>query len=641
MKPLQLKRISQLVWQPDGLSAELCKALRVLSVFYPEIMEAPAGTAGATLHFEALPGEAAACQVTRQEDGFNVRYSGLAGALRGVGSALGGVTGVSDTPFTSLGIMLDCSRNRVMTVEHLKSYLVRLSLMGYNQVLLYCEDTYELPGEPLFGYMRGAYSEKELREIDDFADCLGIEVIGCIELLGHMNQMLKWWHYADVKDTAEVLLIDEPKTYELIEKAIAMWERALRSRRIHIGMDEAHDMGRGRYWDKFGTADHFELFNRHLDKVNRICKSHGLKAMIWSDMYFRIADRQNHDYYHDLPIPPEVAAKIPRDVQLVYWDYYHEDKDFYLKMIQHHRDLGFEPPLGSGVWTWGPMFWYNKGLTERTALPGLAAAREARLKEVFFTMWGDDGAMCDYDSALAGLARCADVAFGGTAADAAATARRFQAICGASYDGVQLAGELQDRVFRFKNAKGVEVGAPAGLLFFDDPLLGIGMETFKAAAGDPQVEQKMLERLKQCQNHLRHFRSTACGDFPNLNNFLRAMILKLELRMRLTAAYDARDRQQLKHLATMGVRNLQTALDKFAKSARKQWLATTKPFGLEVLDSRIATLSARLDTLAMRVKDFVAGKVDKLEELEARRDLTGLMEIPWSCRRVQTGSNYF
>ena len=49
--------------------------------------------------------------------------------------------------------------------------------------------------------------------------------------------------------------------------------------------------------------------------------------MIWSDMYFRIADRENHGYYHDLPIPAEVAAKIPRDVQLVYWDYYHEDKE--------------------------------------------------------------------------------------------------------------------------------------------------------------------------------------------------------------------------------------------------------------------------------------------------------------------------
>ena len=62
---------------------------------------------------------------------------------------------------------------------------------------------------------------------------------------------------------------------------------------------------------------------------------------------------------------------------------------------------------------------------------------------------------------------------------------------------------------------------------------------------------------------------------------------------------------------------------------------------MEVVDSRIATLSARLDTLALRITDYLAGRVDKLEELEARRDLSGLVEVPWSCRRVQTGSNYF
>ena len=138
MKTLQLKRNSQLVWQPEGLSAELCDALRALRAYYPEIMETPAGDSGVTLHFDALAGSKTTCQVARQDNGFNVRYSGLAGALRGVGSALGGVEGVSAAPFTSFGIMLDCSRNRVMTVEHLKGYLAKLALMGYNQVLLYC-----------------------------------------------------------------------------------------------------------------------------------------------------------------------------------------------------------------------------------------------------------------------------------------------------------------------------------------------------------------------------------------------------------------------------------------------------------------------------------------------------------------------
>ena len=64
-----------------------------------------------------------------------------------------------------------------------------------------------------------------------------------------------------------ILLVDDERTYALIEKMIAFWSEALGSRRIHIGMDETHDLGRGRFLDKFGYESGFELFNRHLGKV--------------------------------------------------------------------------------------------------------------------------------------------------------------------------------------------------------------------------------------------------------------------------------------------------------------------------------------------------------------------------------------
>ena len=55
------------------------------------------------------------------------------------------------------GIMLDASRNAVPRVDHLKERLARLALMGLNRFCLYTEETYAVPGEPLFGYARGRY----------------------------------------------------------------------------------------------------------------------------------------------------------------------------------------------------------------------------------------------------------------------------------------------------------------------------------------------------------------------------------------------------------------------------------------------------------------------------------------------------
>ena len=57
--------------------------------------------------------------------------------------------------------------------------------------MLYTEETYELPGEPHFGYLRGRYTADELREIDRVADRLGIEMIGCIQTLGHLGHLLR------------------------------------------------------------------------------------------------------------------------------------------------------------------------------------------------------------------------------------------------------------------------------------------------------------------------------------------------------------------------------------------------------------------------------------------------------------------
>lgn len=49
--------------------------------------------------------------------------------------------------------------------------------MGYNTLMLYTEDTYEVDGQPYFGYMRGRYSKAELRELDDYAAEKGMELI--------------------------------------------------------------------------------------------------------------------------------------------------------------------------------------------------------------------------------------------------------------------------------------------------------------------------------------------------------------------------------------------------------------------------------------------------------------------------------
>ena len=386
-----MSQFSQLVFDRNETPEELFSLLETLGEEYP-ISDSGRGR---KLEFRCIEAKETVSRVTRSTGKVLIEYSSVAAAGRGIGSALSKLEGEEKTPFKTLGILLDVSRNMVMKLDHLKRWLRRMSLSGYNLLMLYTEDVYQLPNEPFFGYMRGAYSLDDIKELDRYAGKLGIEVVGCIETLGHLEQIIRWrGAYGKISDTAKVLMVDEPGTYELIEKMIAFWSEALSSRRININMDETHDLGRGKFLDHHGFEEPFELFNRHLGKVNEICGSYGLTPMIASDMYFRLS---NPDMiYYDLtsPIPEKVQKKIPKNVQLLYWDYYHKDADFYEKMIKRHRDIGFDPVMLSGIWTWTRM-WYDHNQTSSTVVPCIQACRQNKVQELMFALFGDDGAYCN------------------------------------------------------------------------------------------------------------------------------------------------------------------------------------------------------------------------------------------------------
>ena len=115
------------------------------------------------------------------------------------------------------GVLLDMSRNAVMKVSELKNFIDVLAKLGYNAIELYTEDTYEVPSEPYFGYLRGRYTQNEIREIDLYAKQKGIELIPCIQTLAHFNGPRKNFALRELFDTADILLCGEDRTYEFIE----------------------------------------------------------------------------------------------------------------------------------------------------------------------------------------------------------------------------------------------------------------------------------------------------------------------------------------------------------------------------------------------------------------------------------------
>ncbi len=507
--------------------------------------------------------------------------------------------------FETMGMMFDVSRNAVLKVDTMKTILDKMALMGMNLGMMYTEDTYEIPSEPYFGWMRGRYTIQELKELDDYADLFGIELCPCIQTLGHLNRMLHWPVYAHLKENEEVLLADEEKTYAFLEKAIYAATLPYRSKRIHIGMDEAHGVGLGSHLSRFGYENPHAIIRRHLARIHEITDRLGLEVMMWSDMYFR-PDSPTNGYYDTEMPSQESKDAVFQDVTLVYWDYYHNQRQVYADMLKKHQALGASTAFAGGIWTWtGPAPDYDK--TIAASVPGLEAARDAKIPMVLATAWGDNGAEANLNTALLGMQLYAEFQYTGTY-DPKQLDKRFEVCCGSEAEPfLQLSA--------FNTVPGMRSGPmrpvnTAKFMLYQDPLVQLYEADTKGI--DMAAHYLHLQQLYAAYAEKE-------GEYQKLFQFYRQLASVLAAKclwhQQIGQAVRAGDRNQAESLRTV----LETA-EREMKSLRILWMQlwnhTNKPFGFEIIDGRLGAVCARMETACIRIQEWVDGGEVPAELLE-------------------------
>ena len=93
---------------------------------------------------------------------------------------------------------------------------------------------------------------------------------------------------------------------------------------------------------------------------------------------------------------------------------------------------------------------------------------------------------------------------------------------------------------------------------------------------------------------------------------------KADFGVRLKAAYDAKDTGALRALAGE-CEVIRRKLSDLRDSHKASWMTYNKPFGWEVFDIRYGGLMCRFDTAKERILAYLAGGLDRIEELEAER----------------------
>lgn len=501
----------------------------------------------------------------------------------------------------SFGVMLDMSRNGVMSIHSLKKYVDYLVLLGYNSLQLYTEDTYEMEGEPRFGYLRGRYTAAELKELDKYCQSKGVELIPCIQTLAHLNQIFRWREYGQIHDVRDVLLVGDERTYALIDKMFKTAAENFTSRKINIGMDEAFLLGCGNYLKRNGYRKGYDIIREHLEKVLEIAKKYGFNPMMWSDMFFRLATGGPYSVPEN-GLDESALNSAPEGVSLIYWDYYSDKRKHYDEMIAAHKQFGRDLWFAGGVWTWAGFAPFNR-YSIKNMEKAMAACKKAGVKNVFITAWGDNGRECSPFAILPSLFYLKQYYDG--VRDKRLIKKKFFELTGESFDNM-LDLDLPNMI----GGNSMTTRNPCKTMLYNDPFLGM----FDTTCADG-VEEEYAAHARTLARYAAK-KTPMSYLYDSEAKLCKCLSYKYALGVKTRKCYQEKDMEGLKALIDTYKKAEKTAKE-FYKSFQTLWMNECKPFGFEVQDARLGGLIHRIGVCREKLEDYVNGKIDKIEELEA------------------------
>lgn len=491
-----------------------------------------------------------------------------------------------------LGLMLDCSRNAVAKPDMVKRLIGFLVLSGYNYLELYTEDTYEVPGEPYFGYKRGRYREEELREIVAYADIFGFEMVPCIQTLAHLKNLANWGVYYEHMDTEDILLVGDERTYTLIRKCLRFCKEVFHNKRINIGEDEAFQLGRGKYEQIHGPRARDEIYIEHLRKVFQICKEEGIEPEFWTEEVFWTSE-----------CPNEEEAIFDGTQVPIYYDYDVHEKEFHGSKMAKLQKCAGRAMYAGGLWKWIG-FAPDNAYTERAIDPAFEAAEACGIDNILMTAWGDGGDECSVYAVISSMWYAAQKLYPceidlnevvwlltGYTSDEWKSCDKLNHV-------VPYTGRVRSNAVKY--------------LLYNDFLIGLLDYHIPDHAGDVYAELfPEFDTLAKRDSRFSYI-------FETYAALCKVLIRKATYSKRLYQAYQNNDFGKMRMLVKE-LQDIKQDIQEFYSVFRRYWMIENKSVGFEISDTRIGGILPRIDTVTILLNDYLDGRIRKVDELEEER----------------------
>ncbi|WP_260706752.1 beta-N-acetylhexosaminidase [Edaphobacter flagellatus] len=226
------------------------------------------------------------------------------------------------------GFMMDMSHGAVQTMPEVERQIDLLARFKVNQYYWYSETGF-IQNEPLLQY-GSSWSREQIAHVIEYARQRHIDVIPCIELYGHLHDVLRLEKYASLAAVPHGGEID-PTALE-VQPLLESWVRQIAalfpSPWIHLGFDEPFELERSDVPNKAKKKPE-DLWLDHLHATSRLAASLNKRPLFWADI-----DEGAYIFNRY----PELADHLPGNAIAVPW-FYAARGDYSNLMqpfVQHH-----------------------------------------------------------------------------------------------------------------------------------------------------------------------------------------------------------------------------------------------------------------------------------------------------------------
>jgi len=241
------------------------------------------------------------------------------------------------------GFMMDLSHGQLLKIEEIERQIDLLARFKANQYFFYSEASIEWKGYELVN-PDGRYTREQVRHIIDYARQRHIEVVPCLELYGHLHDLLRIERFADLGLPRYGGEFDprNPRVLAVIDDIIDQAARLFPSPWCHVGFDEPWALG------KIGVTpgqDPYRAFLEVLRHAAGQARKNGKQLLFWADIHSGSDTLSNH---------PELIDVLPEGAVAVPWVY--DARADYTAYVEPLAKANKPFVVAPAVWCWNEVF---------------------------------------------------------------------------------------------------------------------------------------------------------------------------------------------------------------------------------------------------------------------------------------------